>query len=389
MQRRTAMILLGLVIVSASLMYFLVKEGVIRRVPTQRAASSGVTATPPESLAPSPPPEACQKMRGTFETGIAFPQWGNGAYGETDKKWLTELPEIRTQTAACWVEIPVLFYQSSLTATDVTQGPGTPSLGAFTSGIKLARSLGFYVFVTPLIEVDGPQPWAGAIHFPTEAQERLWFEHYWQAIKPYVLAAAGAGVEQLSVGTELEWLQMNAPDALWNELIANVRSAFAGTLTYDMNWTSLDDDLPTWMHNPDLKTIGVSEYAPLIDAPTRVDPGQMPALWQQEEKPKLDALAATLGKAILISEIGYRNSADALYNSWEAGSHAPPDPQEQAGACQAALESLIGDPNILGTFFWGWDDAQLFTLIGQPAVAVIHAYYASLLADALDRQARP
>src|SRR5579884_3389483 len=75
-------------------------------------------------------------------------------------------------------------------------GPGTPSLGAFTSGIKLARSLGFYVFVTPLIEVDGPQPWAGAIHFPTEAQERLWFEHYWQAIKPYVLAAAGAGVEQ-------------------------------------------------------------------------------------------------------------------------------------------------------------------------------------------------
>jgi hypothetical protein len=147
-------------------------------------------------------------------------------------------------------------------------------------------------------------------------------------------------------------------------------------MTYDMNWTSVAYDLPSWMFNANLKTIGVSEYAPLIDTPARVDPGQIPALWQHKEKPKLDALAAALGKPILISEIGYRNSVDSLYNSWKAFSSAPPDPQEQAGACQAALESLVGDPNILGTFFWGWDDAQLFTLMGQPAVAVIHAYYA-------------
>ena len=83
---------------------------------------------------------------------------------------------------------------------------------------------------------------------------------------------------------------------------------------------------------------------------------------------------------IFISEIGYRNSADALYRSWEPTSPAPADPQEQAAACDAALANIIPDQHILGSFFWGWDDVEAFNLNGLQATNVIHKYYESLQA---------
>lgn len=81
-----------------------------------------------------------------------------------------------------------------------------------------------------------------------------------------------------------------------------------------------------------------------------------------------------------LAEIGYRNSADALYHSWEPTSSAPPDPVEQAAACDAALANILPDQHILGSFFWGWDDARAFNLKGLPAATVIHKYYKSLQA---------
>ena len=312
--------------------------------------------------------------------GVAFPQWYPMGYSENDTKWLTELPDMRTQTGACWVEMPLLFYQSSLTSTTVAQGPSTPSVSSFSYGVHFAHGLGLHIFVTPLLQVSGPQPWSGAIQFATYEQEQQWFEGYWQAIKPYAVAAAQAGVEQFALSTEYKWLQENAPDALWNSLIAELRSVFPGTLTYDMNWTSLQIAPPHWMRNADLKMIGVSAYSPLIDTPEQVDPRQIFPLWKQTLKRDLDNFALKLGEPIFISEIGYRNSADALYHSWESTSSAPPDPEEQAAAYDAALANIIPDQHILGSFFWGWDDTGAFDLHSLQAATVIHSYYTSLQA---------
>jgi len=228
--------------------------------------------------------------------------------------------------------------------------------------------------------VNDPQAWSGAINFTSLQQEQQWFESYWQAIKPYAVMAAQDGVEQFALGTEYEWLQENAPDALWNGLIANLRSVFPGALTYDMNWSSLQKKPPSWMHNTELKMIGVSAYVSAADTPERVDPKQIFGLWKQTVKAALDNFAKALGEPILISEIGFRNSADTLYRSWEPTSSAPPDPEEQAAACDAALANIISDQHILGSFFWGWDDVQAFNLNGMQAATVIHSYYKSLQA---------
>ena len=378
-QKNSVLLLLGIiVVVSASLAYLIVAGNAFFQPRATATPTAQVPSTPLAALTEAPQPKACSSTHRSFQMGVAFPQWGPTAYGESDAKWLTELPEMQAQTAACWVEIPVLFYQSSLSSTVVTQGPSTPSLSSFNYGIHLAHALGLRVFVTPLLQVDGPQPWSGAIKFSTVEQERQWFASYWQAIKPYVVAAAQAGVEQFALGSEYEWLQENAPDSLWNGLISAVRSVFPGTLTYDMNWTTLQTQPPAWMRNPGLKMIGVSAYLPVIDTPERVDPQRMFGLWKQTVKTALDNFATKLGEPIFISEIGYRNSADALYHSWESTSTAPPDPAEQAAACDAALANILTDQHILGSFFWGWDDAGAFNLNGLQAATVIHKYYASL-----------
>ncbi len=226
--------------------------------------------------------------------------------------------------------------------------------------------------------LGGSQPWSGLIHFSTREQEQQWFESYWQTLKPYLVTAAQAGVEQLAVGTEDEWLQAHAPNSFWDDLIAQVRSVFPGTLTYDMNWTALQTPLRSWMRNAALKMIGVSAYFPLINTPQRVDPQRISGLWKQTVKRELDTFALKLGEPIFISEIGYRNSADALYRSWEPTSSAPADPVEQAAAYSAALANILPDQHILGSFFWGWDNAEAFNLHGLPAATVIQTHYKSV-----------
>ncbi len=382
-QKNNLLALLSIVLLSiASLVYlFTAGYNFIHK------SASSTSLTPTSSLPqlpltatsrPSPTGTACHLKGRDFQMGVVFPQWNPTGYGQSDTKWLTGIQNIRPQSGACWIEIPILFYQKSLTSTTVTTGPSTPTIASLTYGIQVAHALGYHVFVTNLLTVSGPVAWSGQISFQTFQQEQQWFDSYWQTIQPYVTAAAQAGAEQLAIGTEYEWLQQFAPDILWNELIAHLRSVFPGTLTYDMNWTSLQDSPRTWMRNSNLKMIGVSAYLPVIDTPSRIAPEQMPPLWKNRVQRALDLFAIELGKPIFISEIGYRDSADALYHSWETSSSAPTDPEEQAAACDAALVNVIPDPHIFGIFFWGWDDVGQFRLSGQPAVTVLHTRFTAL-----------
>lgn len=308
--------------------------------------------------------------RPNFETGIVFPEWQPDGY--SNDQWQTDLPQMKIQTGARWVEMPLLFEQPSVTSTAIAAGQKIPTIASFISGIQMAHAQGFHVFVVPLVS-----PWSGFINFSTIQDEEQWFTNYWNAYKPYILAAAQNNVEQLAVGTEDDWLQQNAPVSLWNILIANIHSIFSGTLTYDMNWIQQVHPLPLWMKNPYLKVIGFSEYIPLISTPTRVDPQAIQALWKKTVKPIIDGVAHELGKPILISEIGYRNSSDALFQPYQTTTEAPVDPSEQAAACDAALAETVADPNIAGIYFWGWENAATFSLKGLPAVSTLHKWFTS------------
>ena len=372
------LLVVGIIIVmGASLVYvFTLGNTSTQHTVAKPTATIGLRPTETVEFVPKP----CGLKQHTFQMGVSFPDWGTMGYGESDVKWLTELPVMQTKTAACWIEMPVLFEQATRTSTAVMAGPKTPSLSSFTYGIQRAHSLGYHIFVTPLFGVDDTEGWAGVIHFSTVEQEQQWFDSYWQALKPYALAAAQVGVEQFAIGTECVWLEQNAPSSLWNKLIAELRSVFPGKITYDMDWSSLQTHPPAWMHNSTLNAIGVSTYLPLTDTPQRVDPKQIFGLWKQRVKQAIDNFSEEVGKPMVLSEIGYPNSTDSLYHPWESHSAAPADQEQQAAAVGAALANIIPDQHVLGTFFWGWDNTGDFDLHSVQAATVILKYYKSLQA---------
>ncbi len=316
-----------------------------------------------------------QPVRPAFERGIIYPQWYSDGYGVNDTTWQQGVSTIKTQTGAQWIEVPILFSQATSSSTSVQPSTSAPSQQSFSEGIARAHSLGYKVFFVPLMQVRQPGGWSGSITFSTPAQEQSWFDSYWNAIQPYVSIAASLHVEQMAIGTELQTLQQIVPDTLWNQLIQRIRGVFQSTLTYDMNWSSLALPMPTWLRNASLTYIGVSTYIPLLDKSARLDPQAMPALWRTKIKTQLDALAGQLKKQVLLTEIGYRNSSDALYRTWAPDSTAKADPQEQAGAYDAALTNVFSDPSIAGTFFWVWDDVGRFAISGQPATQVLLKWY--------------
>ncbi|HLY29572.1 MAG TPA: hypothetical protein VKQ36_00965, partial [Ktedonobacterales bacterium] len=187
-----------------------------------------------------------------------------------------------------------------------------------------------------------------------------------------------AHADQLAIGTEFTMLETE-PAGLWNALIAHAHALYHGRLTYDMNWSTLDTPPPDWMRNPTLTAIGVSEYLSLAPKSEYIAPAQLSGLWRAIVRRRLDLLALRLGKPVLISEIAYRDSADATFYPFKATSTAPRDPAEQAAAYDAALQNTVTDPLITGVYFWGWSVPN-FEPNWLPAAQTLHHWYASPLA---------
>ncbi len=314
--------------------------------------------------------------RPNFQTGVVYIQWGSDGYGRCNGQWHQGLDDIHTQTGARWLELPITFEQISQTTTHITTLPTTPSVESFREGIADAHAMGYSVFVVPLIGIStGTGRWSGAIHFTSMAMEQQWFDNYWQVFRPYVVAAAQGDADQIAIGTEDEWLERNVPASLWKHFIAQVRSVFSGMLTYDMNWSSITKPIPSWLADTNISMVGVSEYIPLTDKREETSTENVTALWHSKVQKEIDAFASRLKKPVFLSEIGYRNSTDALYNPWEAVTPSPHSPSQQAVACNAALTNILADPHIHGVYFWGWENVGLFTLRNSPAVAALHKWY--------------
>ncbi len=340
-----------------------------------------LTNTSPQSViaairGPLPAP-AINYQRPTFQTGVVFPQWGADAYSPSNHNYAFGLGEITQQTAARWVELPVNLDQSNISSTQVSATSYTPTPQSVYQGILTAHRMGYHVFIVPLLSV-GHGAWSGYVHFSSDADTQAWFTSYWRAYAPYVVAAQRAGAEQLAIGTEFTMLELASP-SLWNTLIAKAHAIFHGRLTYDMNWSTLDSQPPSWMFNPALGAIGVSEYLSLAPTSQRLDPALLPGLWKQLVRRRLDQLALRLGKQVVVSEIAYRNSSDTGYYPFVATTKAPADPTEQAAAYNAALQNCVTDPLIGGIYFWGWS-IPVFAPNWLPAAQTMRHWYTSPLA---------
>jgi hypothetical protein len=311
-----------------------------------------------------------------FEAGVAFPRWTTSGYSGDDAGWQTGLDEIQRQTGAQWIEMMIQLYQDSTGATWVQTGPTTPSPASLADGIRQAHAQGLHVFVVPLLGVLHGQPWGGAVRFGGYNEQHAWFASYWNALEPYLAAAADAGAEQFAIGTELSGMEA-ADSSLWTYLLGAAHVIFGGKLTYDVNWSTLGAEPRGWMRSSALAYLGVSEYAPLARGGGWLSPDQVATAWQRQILPSLDRISAAAGKPVIVSETGYRNAADALYQPWDHGTRARPDPSLQAAAYEGALRAVYAAPHVAGLFFWAWS-VQPFAPNNLPAAKVLRTYYTAL-----------
>jgi hypothetical protein len=346
-------------------------------IPASSVAASGKTLQPRASeqvVKQLRPTSVVSHFRPTFERGIVFPRWGRDGFGPNDSKWTAGLTVIYKQTGAEWLELPIQLSQDNGQSVTVRNNEA-PLPQYVRQAVSIAHGRGYKVFMIPLHLVHIPDGWAASVQFGTRSEEAAWFDSLFNAYRPYLQLAQDEGVEQVSIGTELVWMQMNAPSDLWNHYIDEVRSIYHGSLTYDSNWSEISEAIPDWMHNPHLNVIGVSEYISLTDTQSHLDPTQIRTLWMEKVQQQLDSFSEHLGKHLILSEIGYRNSWDTFWHSWDFQQHPPKDPAAQAAGVETALSLCLADTHIDGTFFWGWQDTGAFDLAGSPAARALHSLY--------------
>jgi hypothetical protein len=339
------------------------------------APQTGTIGTHGKGTGARPSPVAEQ----AFQTGICYKAHsGASNYGPYDQAWQSNLPALKVQTDAGWIEMVVILYQDAHDSTTLYPGPNSTTPGNLARGIAQAHATGLKVFLVPYVKPMDAN--SVGIAFGDPGSAAAWFDGYWAGFEPYFEVARQQKVEMVAVGSELPKLEGDAYASDWATLIGRIRSVYAGPLTYNLTTESWAADgvngVPGWMRNTALTYLGVQEYMSLAQQP-QDEPEPLIALaWQERVLPRIDAFATASGKTLIISEIGYRNATDALYWPALSWTSTAPDPTLQAAAYQAALDAAVSDPNVHGIYFFAWDEG-VFTPSPE-ALSVLHPVYAAL-----------
>ena len=322
-------------------------------------------------------PTAAQPTPPAIQRGYSFAAWWSGIYSDPNAdRALAELADM----GVGWVSIVVTQYQDTVHSTAIAPTEGTPTDADVRHAIRAAHAEGLNVMLKPHVDLwNDPNHWRGEIgpNFTT-AQWNTWFASYTAMITHYAQLAAEEGVEQFSVGTELN--STTGREAQWRAVIAAVGAEFDGTLTYAGDWTNAL--LVPWWDALDL--IGVDAYYRLADdgnnSPTA---DEIAEKWQPVLADLAGLSAAEGDKPILFTEIGYRSQNGAAQHPWDWESGGAVDLAEQALLYQVAFEQVADEPWFAGFYWWSWDAVPYqggvcdngYTVHDKPAEDVVRQWY--------------
>lgn len=275
------------------------------------------------------------------------------------------------------VSIVVMRYMATPSSTVIAPTAQTASDASILHAMQTARSLGLSVTLKPQVDVSSGW-WSGAI---SPADPAAWFASYEDTIDHYADLAREGGASMFVVGTELGTMSGSAYTARWQQLIADVRARFSGSLTYAANY----DEFQRVGFWPSLDYIGVDAYWGLADVSDQPVSALVSAWTSRGFIPSLRAVSVRVGKPVLFTEIGYRSVAGATVHPNWWNTVVPYDAQEQANAYEAFYEAFAGQPWFAGVYWWRWpaalppnawngDYAPTF----KPAEAVLQSWNARL-----------
>lgn len=302
------------------------------------------------------------------ERGMTIWAWDDFAYGPPTA-WsdtpaaLDAIAGVGANTVAL---VPTWFQPTATSSAISRDNSKTATDAALRSAVAAARARGLGVTLKPHVDAaDGA--WRGSIA-PVDVE--AWFGSYRAMILDHARLAQETGVAQFVVGTELVGVSHHT--ARWRSLIAEVRAAFRGRVTY----AALPFEYARIGFWKELDAIGIDAYWRLTTAPT-TDLAVLRAAWAPIVR-ELEAFSKRLNKPVLFTEAGYTDQVGTTTDpaSWNLAPPSAAGEAEQAAAYSALLSSFTGRSWFRGVHWWAWrqtnqPQAGDFTPQGKPAEAVL------------------
>jgi len=211
--------------------------------------------------------------------------------------------------------------------------------------IRHARGRKLRVIFMPIVLLMNPRDgeWRGKIA-PDDWDE--WWRQYTNYVLRYALLCNEEKVEAFQIGSEL--LSTEKQTGRWRTLIAKVRKAFDGLLSYSSNW----DHYKVPKFWDDLDMVGMTAYYDLTGGkePTL---RRLKAAWGPLKKEILE-WQATIGKPILFTELGWPNQDTCAQYPWNYYQSEKHDPTAQANCFEAFFHTWIENKNVAGFMIWEW-----------------------------------
>ena len=315
-----------------------------------------------------------------FQKGVAYTGYGGTSYeGNGPLLAMDRLAE----TNASWTSVLVTGYQETIHTTSIDfTGPATPEDASVERVIRRAHESGLKVMLKPHVDLaNDSQHYRGEIgpNF-TAADWASWFASYRPFILHYAAMAERTDCELFCVGCELGTTAVHAGE--WRQIVAAVKSVYAGPLTYADNQIEHDPDGVTWWDAVDF--IGQDAYPTLTQVvePTAND---LLAGWVPF-RAKLQALSEKWGKPLILTEIGCRSILGGAQNPWDWQRQGPADLDVQVNFYEAACRAVEGRSWLRGMYWWQWSpdpddggpDDTGYTPHGKPAEQTLRSWYSRL-----------
>jgi hypothetical protein len=218
---------------------------------------------------------------------------------------------------------------------------------------RRADSLGMGLVLKPHLWVGREGGSRLDIAFEREQDWQAWQQQYRRFLLHYARLAEVVEADLLVVGTELAGTTSARP-GFWRKLIADVRAAYSGKLTYAANWHEEYESVPFW---DALDYVGVQSYFPLAEQEEPATRALRDG-WQRHRR-TLRRVSARAGKPVFFTELGYRNARSAAAEPWRwPEEHHAPAPRLQARLYEAFFAEVWPRPWIAGTAVWKWPVAR-------------------------------
>ncbi len=293
-------------------------------------------------------------------------------------KFVDEMKELGTSHAMLSVPHLMEDWQSTEFGPVKGRTASWPTVDRVSRQVR-ARGMGVAFLPLVLLRTGNADHWRGDI---TPKQLWLWFRNYTRYMGIWADISHDLGAALLCVGSEFSSLEENT--GAWKAVIANVRSRFAGRLTYSANWDHLTK-IKFWH---DLDIVGMTGYHSLTNSDDPSD-DEIYREWVRV-RTRLLEFQKDIDMPILFTEIGYPSQDGCNKDPWNYYINtSKPDVAEQAACFRAYIRTWSdASPAFMGMFLWNWwrnddrkDDVS-YSIWNKPAWDVLHAYYDTLAKQA-------